>query len=103
MNEISIDNAKPGMIITKSITNDNGEKLVKAGSQLDENLLHTLKNRGIETLHIEASDDALSDEETEEIQQLDQNFEEMIENFGKEKELLEKIKTKVIDHLSNNE
>jgi hypothetical protein len=58
MPEISIDNAKPGMVVTEQVANDKGMVLLPAGTVLNEVLIARLKKWNVTSVNYQGGGEA---------------------------------------------
>ncbi len=55
MQKVPLTLAKPGMVLEKPVTRENGMTLVGVGTQLTDALLQRLENMGVESIVVEGS------------------------------------------------
>jgi len=83
MQKIPIDLARPGMVLAKAVTRENGMVLVAAGTTLTESLIPKLGNMGVEEIAVQG--DALGLEDgcgAEALEKKLEVLEHRFRNFG---------------------
>lgn len=104
MKKIPLNEIDQGMKVGKTVTDEQGLPLVKEGKTLDETIIKRLQNRDIDHIWIVDPDPEQNpkNQTQSHIHKMDQKFQQMIERFGREKDLLKKIKDQVISYMQEH-
>lgn len=75
MKRVPLDEAEPGMVLAKPVTNQTGVTVLPAGTELDQDLLTRLDRMNLSAVYVEGAAGADADKSPAELEQeLDRRF-----------------------------